>query len=452
MPTPIEQLLSRTVYTTDGATTIWDFSFSGGYLDKAHIKAYTETPEGARTDIVITGGMVIGPFQLSVTPALAAGNTFTIYRDTPKDLPIVDFTDESGFSEIALDTNAKQAIFVAAETSDTLGGTAALQASAAASLAIAAADAAVAAAAAAAESATDAGLITKVAFIGTGSQVNYVLPTEPWSKANLCVLINGVEQHDPTFSLAGTTLTFSTAPFNGAAIEVQIGSLVSETAFVGPAGPAGPTGPTGATGDTGPAGPTGATGPTGPTGATGPTGPAGADGAGTGTVTSVSVATANGLSGTVATATTTPAITLGTAINAMVKANGTGFLAAVAGTDYVTPAGTGTISNKRFTPRFGTVASSATPTINTDTVDTYSITALAVAITSMTTNLTGTPVQGDCLIIEITDNGTARAITWGAKFEASTVALPTTTVISARLTVGFLWNPVTAKWRCMGVA
>jgi hypothetical protein len=41
----------------------------------------------------------------------------------------------------------------------------------------------------------------------------------------------------------------------------------------------------------------------------------------------------------------------------------------------------------------------------------------------MTSGLTGTPTLAQPLIIEITDNGTAQAITWGASFEASTVAL-----------------------------
>jgi hypothetical protein len=71
----------------------------------------------------------------------------------------------------------------------------------------------------------------------------------------------------------------------------------------------------------------------------------------------------------------------------------------------------------------------------------------------MTTNLSGTPVDGDLLIVRITDNGTARAITWGASFESSgNVGLPTTTVISTMLAVGFLWNTVTAKWRCIALA
>jgi hypothetical protein len=54
-----------------------------------------------------------------------------------------------------------------------------------------------------------------------------------------------------------------------------------------------------------------------------------------GSVTSVSVVSANGLAGTVATATTTPAITLSTSITGVLKGNGTAISAAVANTDYV---------------------------------------------------------------------------------------------------------------------
>lgn len=53
-----------------------------------------------------------------------------------------------------------------------------------------------------------------------------------------------------------------------------------------------------------------------------------------GTVTSVSVVSANGFAGSVATATTTPAITLSTTITGVLKGNGTAISAAVAGTDY----------------------------------------------------------------------------------------------------------------------
>ena len=60
---------------------------------------------------------------------------------------------------------------------------------------------------------------------------------------------------------------------------------------------------------------------------------------GTGTVTDVSVVSANGLAGTVATSTSTPAITLSTTVTGLVKGNGTALSAATAGTDYVAPGG-----------------------------------------------------------------------------------------------------------------
>jgi hypothetical protein len=109
------------------------------------------------------------------------------------------------------------------------------------------------------------------------------------------------------------------------------------------------------------------------------------------------------------------------------------------------PAGTAVVA---------TITQSATPSINTGVCNVASITGLAQAITSMTTNLTASPsnVDGQTLIVRLTDNGTGRAITWGSSFEASTVALPTTTVASTMLCVGFLWNVVTSKWRCVAVA
>jgi hypothetical protein len=58
---------------------------------------------------------------------------------------------------------------------------------------------------------------------------------------------------------------------------------------------------------------------------------------GTGTVTTVSVVSANGLAGTVANATTTPAITLSTTITGVLKGDGTAISAAVANTDYQSP-------------------------------------------------------------------------------------------------------------------
>ena len=58
-----------------------------------------------------------------------------------------------------------------------------------------------------------------------------------------------------------------------------------------------------------------------------------------------------------------------------------------------------TLTNKRITRRVNTIDSSATPSINSDTTDLFTITALATGITNMSTNLTGTPVNGDLLEI-----------------------------------------------------
>ncbi len=55
---------------------------------------------------------------------------------------------------------------------------------------------------------------------------------------------------------------------------------------------------------------------------------------GSGTVTSVSVSSANGFAGSVANPTTTPAITISTSITGVLKGNGTAISAAVSGTDY----------------------------------------------------------------------------------------------------------------------
>lgn len=111
---------------------------------------------------------------------------------------------------------------------------------------------------------------------------------------------------------------------------------------------------------------------------------------------------------------------------------------------------TGTVTNKRIQKRAVTVTQAATPTTNTDNGDIFNITALAQAITSMTTNLSGTPVDGEMILFQITDDGTARAITWGASFASTTgTTLPTTTVLGKRLRVLLQWNSATSDWECL---
>lgn len=118
---------------------------------------------------------------------------------------------------------------------------------------------------------------------------------------------------------------------------------------------------------------------------------------------------------------------------------------------------TQTLTNKRAQKRKVVVTVSATPTINTDNGDIFRIgvtgALLTLAITSMTTNLSGTPVDGEMILVIFLDNGTARAITWGASFaDGGLIALPLTTVISTELSVLLQWSSEASKWLCKGVA
>ncbi len=58
-------------------------------------------------------------------------------------------------------------------------------------------------------------------FTGTGSAVDFTLSQSLTNENNTFVFIQGVYQEKSTYSIAGTTLTFSTAPQNGYSIEVM---------------------------------------------------------------------------------------------------------------------------------------------------------------------------------------------------------------------------------------
>jgi len=146
---------------------------------------------------------------------------------------------------------------------------------------------------------------------------------------------------------------------------------------------------------------------------------------------------------------TTGTIELGAASDTTLSRSSAGVLA-VEGVVVDTISATNTLTNKRVTARITTITSSATPTVNTDNCDCVTITALAAAITSMTTNLSGTPVNFDQLEYRIKDDGTARAITWGTSFVSGPATLPTTTTISKALHVWLEWDSVQSKWVCVG--
>lgn len=108
-----------------------------------------------------------------------------------------------------------------------------------------------------------------------------------------------------------------------------------------------------------------------------------------GTVTSVSVASANGFAGTVATATTTPAITVSTSITGVLKGNGTAISAATAGTDYVAPGGAlGTPSSGTLTSCTGLPISTGVSGLGTN-VATFLATPSSANLAAALTDETG---------------------------------------------------------------
>ena len=64
---------------------------------------------------------------------------------------------------------------------------------------------------------------------GDGSTTAYALSTAPGSKTNVQVYIDGVYQNKASFSLSGTTLTFTEAPPLNASVEFMIGYAVGTT-------------------------------------------------------------------------------------------------------------------------------------------------------------------------------------------------------------------------------
>lgn len=159
------------------------------------------------------------------------------------------------------------------------------------------------------------------------------------------------------------------------------------------------------------------------------------------------VLTVSDIGGNTTTALGVGSIELGHASDTTVSRSAAGKVA-VEGVDLVDVSSAQTLTSKRITPRVGSTASSATPSIDCGLYDQYNITALAAAITGVT--VTGTAADGQKLLVRIKDNGTARAISWGSSFVASgSAALPTTTAISKTHLVGFIYDSTAAKWVCV---
>lgn len=168
-----------------------------------------------------------------------------------------------------------------------------------------------------------------------------------------------------------------------------------------------------------------------------------------GTVTSVSVVTANGFAGSVATATTTPAITLSTTITGVLKGNGTAISAATDGTDYLSST-TGlkldqtsqqTIANN--SPIFGSltasqiVATDGSKALQSLTVATYpSLTELSYVKGVTSAIQTQINAKGSGTVTATGGSLTSNAIVLGAGTTDTKVSTGITTNGTAQLVLG----------------
>ena len=97
--------------------------------------------------------------------------------------------------------------------------------------------------------------------------------------------------------------------------------------------------------------------------------------------------------------------------------------------------------NKRVT----SITTSSTPSPNSTTDDIFLVTALASAATFAAPS--GTPTQGQQLLIRIKDNGTAQTLAFNSIYRASAdLAFPTATVANKTLYLGFVYNATDTKW------
>ena len=151
----------------------------------------------------------------------------------------------------------------------------------------------------------------------------------------------------------------------------------------------------------------------------------------TGTVTSVSVTSANGFAGTVATATTTPAITLTTSITGVLKGNGTAISAATSGTDYsagTSALATGIVKSTTTTGALSIAVAADFPTLNQNT--TGSAATLTTARSVYGNNFDGS--ANITAIIASTYGGTGNGFT---KFTGATTAEKTYTLPDATCSI-----------------
>jgi hypothetical protein len=115
MADPTLVLYSVNEWPGDGVQNTFEISFSGGYISKDHVKSSLMFQGGNGVEWPFTW---VNDFTILTTTPPPLGFTLRVYRETPRNTPLADFSDGAIVTEISLDTNAKQAVFLAAEAQD----------------------------------------------------------------------------------------------------------------------------------------------------------------------------------------------------------------------------------------------------------------------------------------------------------------------------------------------
>jgi len=153
-----------------------------------------------------------------------------------------------------------------------------------------------------------------------------------------------------------------------------------------------------------------------------------------GTVTTLSVVSTNGFTGTVANPTSTPAITLTTSISGVLKGSASALVAATSGTDFsagTSALATGILKSTTSTGALTIAVAADFPTLNQNTTGTAAGLSSILAIASGGTNSTATPTAGGAGYGTGTAHAYTAAGTAGQVLTSQGAAAPTWTTLTS---------------------
>ena len=108
------------------------------------------------------------------------------------------------------------------------------------------------------------------------------------------------------------------------------------------------------------------------------------------------------------------------------------------------------IASTNVVEEITTIASSSTPTPTGGSLrNLFTVTALEEGATFAAPS--GTPANGNRLVIRVRDNGTARSLAWNAIYRKMEFALPDTSVEDKTMYLGFIYNQTDTKWDMIAI-